>query len=87
MGCNSLRVDGSNTWIIEAVRDDGSCCYSGRGNANDLPLDVQDGPGEGMALDPLPFFHVAEELFGVQLGEEMGDWVGGSIQSSVKQNN
>ena len=68
-------------------RDDGSHCYSGRGNANDLPLDVQDGPREGMALDPLPVVHVVEELLGVQLGEEMGDWVRGSIQSSVKHNN
>ena len=53
----------------------GSRCHSGRENANDLPLDVQDGPGEGMALDPLPVVHVVEELLGVQLGEELGDWV------------
>ena len=65
----------------------GSCCHSVRENANDLPLDVPDGPGEGMALEPLPVIHMVEELLGVQLGEELGDWIGGSNRSSVKHNN
>ena len=56
--------------------------HSGRKIAHDLPLDVQ-----GMALDPLPFVHVVEELLGVQLEEEWGDWVRESNRSSVKHNN
>ena len=76
-------VLGFSGWVSHG----GSRCHSGRENANDLHLDVQDGPEEGVALDLLPVVDMVEELLGVQVREELGDWVGGLNQSSVTHNN